>query len=54
MLFVRSDRRLARDWRIAARFSGSEDFLPPISARLSDCLCLDDLDKLEPGFSGPG
>lgn len=54
MLFVRSGRRLARDWRDAARFSGSKDFLPPISARLSDCLFLDDLDELEPGFSEPG
>ena len=54
MLFVKPGRRLARDWRDATRLSGSRDFLPPISARLSDCLGLDDLDELEPGFSDPG
>ena len=54
MLFVKSGRRLARDWRDATRLSGSRDFLPPISVRLSDCLGLDDLDEPEPGFSEPG
>ena len=53
-MLVRSGRRLARDWSDAERFSGSKDFLPPISARLSDCVFLDDLDEFEPDFSEPG